>query len=304
MTKSISDEYVYKKEVDWSLFNYGFAIPIEHQVVFSQVAGRFIHRGESKEVNLYLNGKSYKAKLNNSQIDKKFGPHADIVQIRYTQNSDLAQALRSSFQRSYTYISKMKELQEKGSKKHIPLPEDCKEYLAVYTTEYDDTYVLETIGSLDMKVLRNTVTGQSERIMEAQFNFDVKDDTAGLKEKEQIAKVRKLNKKIGDNLKRLYGYRCQICGRLIGEEYGSHVVEAHHIDYFVKSLNNDASNQLIVCPNHHSIIHDVDPVFDRKRLLYIYSNGFEEKLILNQHLQEKVNGKTNCKRRFLFRSAI
>lgn len=107
MIKTISDEYVYKKEVDWSLFNYGFAIPIEHQVVFSQVAGRFIQRGESK---------------------------------------------------------------------------------------------------------------------------------------------------------------------------------AHHIDYFVKSLNNDASNQIIVCPNHHSIIHDVDPVFDRERLLYSYSNGFEEKLVLNQHL--------------------
>lgn len=104
MIKTISDEYVYKKEVDWSLFNYGFAIPIEHQVVFSQVAGRFIQRGESKDVNLYLNGKSYKAKLNNNRIDKKFGPHADIVQIRYTQNSDLAQALRGCFQRSYAYM--------------------------------------------------------------------------------------------------------------------------------------------------------------------------------------------------------
>lgn len=34
MIKTISDEYVYKKEVDWSLFNYGFAIPIEHQVTW------------------------------------------------------------------------------------------------------------------------------------------------------------------------------------------------------------------------------------------------------------------------------
>ena len=36
-----------------------------------------------------------------NRIDKKFGPHADIVQIQYTQNSDLAQALRGCFQRSY-----------------------------------------------------------------------------------------------------------------------------------------------------------------------------------------------------------
>ena len=116
MIKTISDEYVYKREVDWSLFNYGFAIPIEHQVVFSQVAGRFIQRGESKDVNLYLNGKSYKAKLNNNRIDKKFGPHADIVQIRYTQNSDLAQALRGCFQRSYAYISK---IDYSGSPAHL-----------------------------------------------------------------------------------------------------------------------------------------------------------------------------------------
>lgn len=53
---------------------------------------------------------------------------------------------------------------------------------------------------------------------------------------------------------------------------------------FVKSLNNDMDNQLIVCPNHHSIIHDVDPVFDRRRLIYIYKNGLEEKLVLNKHL--------------------
>ncbi len=33
---------------------------------------------------------------------------------------------------------------------------------------------------------------------------------------------------------------------MIGERYGSHLVEARHIDYFVISLNNDMSNQLIV----------------------------------------------------------
>jgi 5-methylcytosine-specific restriction endonuclease McrA len=140
------------------------------------------------------------------------------------------------------------------------------------------------VGAVDVEVLRKTISGRPERIMETEFNFDVTDDMTGLKEKEQIVRIRKLNKKIGDNLKRLDGYRCQVCGRLIGEEYGSHVVETHHIDYFVNSLNNDASNQIIVCLNHHSIIHDENPVFDRKRLIYIYKKGLEEKLMLNQHL--------------------
>ncbi len=58
-----AENYVYKKEVDWSLFNYGLNIPIQHQVKFKQIAGRFIERGESKLITLYLNGSSYKARL-------------------------------------------------------------------------------------------------------------------------------------------------------------------------------------------------------------------------------------------------
>ena len=132
--------------------------------------------------------------------------------------------------------------------------------------------------------MHKVVENQSERVVEASFNYDVRDENASIFASERIVKIRKLNKKIGDNLKLLYDYRCQICGQQIGEEYGSHIVEAHHIEYFVQSLNNDSQNQLIVCPNHHSIIHDANPVFDRKRLLYLYSNGIQEGLLLNQHL--------------------
>ena len=77
------ENYVYKKEVDWSLFNYGFAIPVEYQVVFKQIAGRFIEKGESKPITLYLNGKSYSAKIQNLNIANRHGRKTDIVQIRY-----------------------------------------------------------------------------------------------------------------------------------------------------------------------------------------------------------------------------
>ena len=128
------------------------------------------------------------------------------------------------------------------------------------------------------------MVGKSEYAYELDYSVDMKDGTSTLIEVQRTSKIRKLNRKIGDNLKLLYGYRCQICGRLIGEEYGSHIAEAHHIDYFVKSLNNDADNQMIVCPNHHRIIHDANPVFKRQSLMYVYENGYEEKLMLNQHL--------------------
>jgi len=136
-----------------------------------------------------------------------------------------------------------------------------------------------------MATLRKTVRDKQERHFETVFNYDSEDSSAGILESERVVKIRKLNKKIGDNLKLLYGYRCQLCGKLIGEEYGSHIAEAHHIDYFVKSLNNDANNQMIVCPNHHSIIHDANPEFDRKRLLYVYKNGLEQRLVINKHLK-------------------
>lgn len=278
------EDYVYKKEVDWSLFKYGFAIPLEHQVVFKQIADRFIERGESRTIRLYLNGKSYEAKLNNNSIDKKFGRHADIVQVRYGQNSEIAEELKGLFKRSYSYINGIKQMQEKGSKKHIPLPDEYKEYLAVYTTEDDDSYILEPIISEEVEILKETVSGKNERIVETEIDYEEKDEGAGIQVNQRLVKIRKLNRKISENLKLLYGYRCQLCGQLIGEEFGSHIVEAHHIDYFVNSLNNDASNQMVVCPNHHSIIHDANPVFDRRRRMYVYRNGVEQRLLINKHL--------------------
>ena len=284
MIKTISDEYVYKKEVDWSLLMEGLTLPVDNQVVFGQIMGRFIQRGESKDITLYLEGKAYHAKIVNVNFDPKFKRKKDTYQIRYSKNGELARALQAYFFKSFQFIKTTRENRDPSDRSMIKLPDEYKEYLALYTTEYDDSYILEPILVDDMQVLREVVKGQKERELEAGLESDIQDETAGYDQMNQLIIIRKLNKKIGDNLKRLYQYRCQICGRLIGEEYGSHVVEAHHIEYFVKSLNNDASNQIIVCPNHHSIIHDVDPVFDRKRLLYIYPNGFEEKFVLNMHL--------------------
>ena len=279
------ENYVYKKEVDWSLLQDGFTLPIENQVIFGRTMGHFLKRGESKDIILYLYDKSYKAKIYNVNFDEKHHRKKDTLQIRYSKNSELAKALQGYFITSYQYILNQRHIRDAADRTIIRLPGNLKEYLAIYTTAYEDSYLIETIVVEDILELKAAMQGQQERIMEANFNYDVKDSHAALLESERIVKIRKLNKKIGDNLKLLYDYRCQICGRFIGENYGSHIIEAHHIDYFVNSLNNDANNQLIVCPNHHSIIHDVNPIFDRRRLMYIYPNGFKEGLALNYHLK-------------------
>lgn len=279
-----TENYVCKKEVDWSVLHEGLTLPFENQVVFGQIMGRFLRRGESKDINLVLNGKTYKAKINNVNFNERHNRKKDTLQIRYTKNSDLAKILRQYFIKSYNYIKEVREKRDPSDRSIVKLQEGYKEYLVIYTTEYDDTYVVDTILADEVQAIMSIAKVQDERIMEESFNYGQVDNSATLKEEEKVVKIRKLNKKIGDNLKQLYSFRCQICGKAIGEEYGSHIAEAHHIDYFVKSLNNNSNNLMVVCPNHHSIIHDANPVFNKNSKIYIYENGYEEKLILNKHL--------------------
>lgn len=90
----------------------------------------------------------------------------------------------------------------------------------------------------DIQVVKLSMQGMQEHFVEAAFNYDIADGNSGWELQIQEAKIRKLNRKIGENLKRLYGYRCQICGKVIGEQYALYIAKAHHIDYFVHSLNN------------------------------------------------------------------
>lgn len=114
--------------------------------------------------------------------------------------------------------------------------------------------------------------------------FINKKQTADIRISNGIKKIRVYNTGIINKLKSLYSFRCQICGGKVGEKYGANVILAHHIDYFSESKDNNATNIMIVCPNHHSIIHSTDPVFDRENLSYHYPNGFVEKLKINYHL--------------------
>ena len=43
------------------------------------------------------------------------------------------------------------------------------------------------------------------------------------------------------------------------------VFEAHHIEYFTKSLNNDTSNIIIVNPSFHRIIHQASDLQNGRR---------------------------------------
>lgn len=278
-----SENYVYKKEIDWSTLMEGFTLPLDNQVIFLRNMENFLQRGQSKIIHFFMNGKTYNVKIvnMNNSVEKR---KKDAYQIRYSRNGELSQALQQYFFKSMSYIKMIRESRDPKDRSYIKLPDELKEYLAIYTTEYEDTFLLEPIAQDDFQVMKKAIQGMRERTVENEIEYEMEDKSSGIEKKLQIVKIRKLNRKIGENLKLLYGYRCQICGQVIGEKYGSHIAEAHHIDYFVNSLNNDANNQMIVCPNHHSVIHDANPVFDRRRMVYRFDNGAEERIILNKHL--------------------
>ena len=279
-----NQSYVYKKEVDWSLLHEGLTLPLENQVVFAQNMGKFIKRGDSKKIIIIFNGVSYNAKVVNVNFDTKWKRKKDTFQIRYARNGELSKVLQSIFIKSYNYIKYIRENRHQNDHSLIKLPEESKEYLAIYTTEYEDTFILEPIYADEISLFNKLILKEDDRVAEDILNYDLVDTNSSIVTDKRFVRIRKLNRKIGDNLKLLYGYRCQICGDLTGKEYDAQVVEAHHINYFSTCHNNDANNLLILCPNHHRIIHNVDPVFNRKKLLYLYSNGHMENLTLNKHL--------------------
>ena len=92
------------------------------------------------------------------------------------------------------------------------------------------------------------------------------------------------NTEIPERLKRLYSYRCQVCGLGAEDTHGYKIVEAHHIIPFSESLNNDSNNIIILCPNHHRLFHRANPIFNTESKSFVFQNGHFEELKYNFHL--------------------
>lgn len=121
-----------------------------------------------------------------------------------------------------------------------------------------------------------------EEMSDYKFDEYIKslDTSASIKIIEGIKKVRKYNREIIKELKKRYGYRCQICGQTTIEEYGQSIVEAHHIESFSLTQNNKPENILILCPNHHRLVHRCNAKVNKKDLTVEYDNGKVEKIKL------------------------
>lgn len=132
---TLTPAYIYKKEVDWSVFRDGFNIPVSLQVLFYEKIGQYLQKGGSRKVRLLLDGGYYEVNLVNILFDEaKYPGHKELLQIRYSYNSAFAIKMRSVFFESYDFIKAEKERQV-NKRAHIKVPDGIREFLAIYSTD-------------------------------------------------------------------------------------------------------------------------------------------------------------------------
>lgn len=180
----------------------------------------------------------------------------------------------------------------KGQRKRAPRPRiiEAKKYLSAYSFNELSSIVESLIqnaspivdNGLDYEVINDISEEELERIINA------KDSSSRIEYRSSTTQsVRVYDRSIISGLKALYKGQCQLCGCLPLPSFDCDISEAHHIEYFSKTQNNDASNIIIICPNHHRIIHKLNPVFNNEKLEYVFPDGTILKIKLNCHIIEK-----------------
>lgn len=155
--------------------------------------------------------------------------------------------------------------------------EDLTEIVKAFVTNTASTVIEDP--SAEETIIESNLP---ESELEAILNF--KDSGATVRIKSANNKVRVYNTAIIKQLKKLYGGRCQLCGKRPFKSFDADICEAHHISYFSESHNNDTSNLIVVCPNHHTLIHKLNPVFDADIGCFKFKNGETMDIVLDLHL--------------------
>lgn len=278
-------QLIYSRSIDKSLLWDGFSIQSCLLNVVTEITGT-LDIGERKNIKFLLNGTIYDGiVLKNLPFNRSNYPnHKEIYQVRYSPSSDISNALRSIYFDVWNYISKAWVIQKEAlatgePRKNIKIPHELQRKIAFFTTDIPDVWLVETYNAVDNNELIDSLHDSTE------FNYEQNDFNSKITYSDKLVKLRVLDRKIGENLKKLYNYRCQVCGEAIGSAYGKDtIVDAHHIDPFTVSQNSNFDNIMILCPNHHRITHACNGVFHRKRHEIWYPNGLHEKLRLNFHL--------------------
>ena len=181
----------------------------------------------------------------------------------------------------------------KGWRNRPPLSDvvEMAHYLRAFSYEDLTEIVKSLIESrdsdvIDMEAVPREGVKLVEELSEAEIESIINstDETAEVYFSERNTATRRYNRNIIKDLKKLYHGCCQICGSApFGD--GVDISEAHHIEYFSVSQNNNAGNIVILCPNHHRLIHKMNCVFNKETAGFILDDDTELPLKLNYHIE-------------------
>lgn len=130
----MTGNFLLRKNIDRSLLNRGFAIPVEMQAFFSlHLSGGALNHGEKQPIKIILNGETFDAIITSVNFDrKKYPDHRDIWQIVYSSNSAIVNRIREIFSYSLNNLQKN-------------LPPAEQEYFVLYATDTKDNFYFEPI---------------------------------------------------------------------------------------------------------------------------------------------------------------
>jgi len=274
--------FLMKRPLQWSHLTSGLPIPrVFHDLTYD-ILGRRLNAKDSVEVRVMFAGEIFHVKIYNINFNRGKFVHSEILQFKYDNNYSLLDKLQDVFSKEYNYCLEAREAKGYGDSSRVDISKQFETSLIVYGTSEPDLFIWEPEFEGISKEMEAEIKQMSEEEFEAAIVCT--DPDATIQEKQKLVKIRQLDSSIGNSLKRIYGYCCQMTGEHIGEQYGINVVEAHHIRPFTESLDNDTSNIMILSPNYHRIVHKAKPHFNRKTLSFEFPNGLIENLKLNQHL--------------------
>ena len=85
-------------------------------------------------------------------------------------------------------------------------------------------------------------------------------------------------------LQDLYNGQCHICLWNPRQDYGNSLCQGHHIHWLSRGGDDELTNMVLLCPNHHSAIHKIDAPLDFHDMAFDFGIR-RESLQLNFHLQ-------------------
>ena len=158
--------FILQKDVNWSLLTEGLSIPTSVCSRFADWDASILTHGTSKPVKILIDGEFYEATLKNQNFDQRRYPgHKDIIQIRYTPNSQIAAKLRSIFQESYAYLAAQRQLEVNHHRQRV-LSSDIREYIRLYLTPSQDVLCIECCTNVEYQQVASRLSAVPEEIYE------------------------------------------------------------------------------------------------------------------------------------------